>query len=74
MNENQPSNQNYQNRGPNDSQNRPQPDPNVGPGNMQGPKKHSFLSVSYTHLDVYKRQDLIREHWRQAAAPCWAFL
>ena len=42
MNENQPSNQNYQNRGPNDSQNRPQPDPNVGPGNMQGPKNTAF--------------------------------
>ena len=42
MNENQPSNQNYQNRRSNDSQNRPQPDPNVGPGNMQEPKNTAF--------------------------------
>ncbi len=53
MNENQPSNQNYQNRGPNDSQNRPQPDPNVGPGNMQGPKKHSFLFFLMAALALF---------------------
>ncbi len=47
MNENQPSNQNYQNRGPNDSQNRPngQPGSNGGSGNTQGPKNRQSIVI-----------------------------
>ena len=47
MNENQPSNQNYQNHGPNEPQNRPngQQGSNGGDGNAQGPKNRQSMMI-----------------------------